>query len=113
MIRHITEANNVKNGRVIDPSKTKHGVITAGRISDLSGWIDPATHINLDFPESLVDAVVISQKLLIGAPVCTKDGRFVFAVIDPRTYQHLGKVDISEISQKIREITRHRSIGEI
>ena len=111
MIRHITEASNTEKGRVVDPSKVKHGVITAGRISDLSGWIDPATHLNLDSPGSLVSSVVVSTKLEIGAPVCIQDGKFVFAWIDPRTCRHFGKVDAARISQMTREISRHMSLA--
>ena len=82
MIRHITEVGNVKNGRVIDPSRTRHGVITAGRISDLSGWIDPATHLNLDFPGSLMNLVVVSETLEIGGAILTDNGKFAFASIN-------------------------------
>ncbi len=55
LIRHFTSISNVKNGEVIDPKKVKHGEITALKISNLSGWIDQQTHLNIDFPKHLLE----------------------------------------------------------
>ncbi|MDD1674601.1 MAG: hypothetical protein LUQ13_03050 [Methanomicrobiales archaeon] len=109
MIRHITGSRNVREGLVLDPRWIKHGVITAGKISDLSGWADPATHFNLDFPAPPVDRVVVAETLAIGGRISTGNGRFVFAGVDPRSYQHLGPVDLAARSRSIRALGRpHR-----
>lgn len=110
MIRHITEAGNVNHGKVIDPGRSKHGVVTAGKISDLSGWVDPATHLNLDFPGSLMESVVIAKTLEIGSEVLTENGRFMFGQVNPHSYGHHGCVDLVDRTLKIHELAMARSL---
>ena len=66
-IHHITALDNVVNGRIVDPKLTKHGVITARKVSDLSGWIDPVTHLNLDFFEHIMRYAIVAEKLELGS----------------------------------------------
>ena len=41
IVRHVVEASNVDDeGSVIDASKIKHGVVKAGKLWDLAGFID-------------------------------------------------------------------------
>jgi hypothetical protein len=93
MILHITSIDNIVGGRVQDPARVKHGIVTGNRISDISWWIDPATHLNLDLPGHLMDEVFVVSRLEKGARVLADGKRFMYAPIDPRAYRHLGKVD--------------------
>mgnify|MGYP003503816233 CR=1 FL=1 len=55
IVRHVVEASNVDNaGYVIDASQIKHGVVRAGKIWDLAGFIDLRTHLNLDFADGIL-----------------------------------------------------------
>ena len=104
MIRHFTSISNVKNGEVIDPQKVKHGEITALKISNLSGWIDPQTHLNLDFPAHLMREVSIAEKLELNSKIIIKDERLMVALVNPQTYKHLGFVDEAERTEQLREV---------
>jgi hypothetical protein len=103
LIRHFTLISNVKNGEVLDPEKVKHGEVTALKISNLSGWIDQQTHLNLDFPKHLMREVYISEKLDIGSKVILADERFMTAFVNPIAYKHLGFVDEAERAEQLRE----------
>ena len=103
MIRHYTLISNVKNGEVIDPKKVKHGEITALKISNLSGWIDPQTHLNLDFPKHLMREVYIAENLELNGKIITKDERLMSVLVSPKAYKHLGFVDEAERNEQLRE----------
>ena len=92
----------MKNGEVIDPQKVKHGEITALKISNLSGWIDPQTHLNLDFPKHLVKIVDIAENLDIGGKVVLDGERFLTAHVNPSSYKHFGFVDEAERTEQLR-----------
>jgi hypothetical protein len=92
MILHIASIDNIVDGRVHDPTRVKHGVINEKRISDLSWWIDPATHLNLDFPAHLMDQVFVASRLEKGARILGDGNRFTYALVDRGAYRHLGKV---------------------
>ena len=102
MIRHITAIDNVKDSRVIDPQKIKHGVVTALKISDLSGWIDPVTHLNLNFFSHLISAVFVAEKLEKGARMIMNGDKFMRASINPNAYGHYGNVDVEERALQMR-----------
>jgi DNA topoisomerase VI subunit A len=110
MIRHFTSIDNVKNGKVVDPFKIKHGVVTALKISHLSGWVDPQTHLNIDFPEHLVKVVNVAEKLSIGSRIVLESERFMFAYVDPRVYRHFGAVNELERIEQLKEVY-HRDFG--
>ena len=103
MIRHFTSISNVENGAVTDPKKVKHGEVTALKISNLSGWIDPLTHLNLDFPKHLMREVYIAENLDIGNKVMLKDERFMTALVSPLSYKHFGFVDETERAEQLRD----------
>jgi hypothetical protein len=96
MILHITPIDNIADGQVHDPARIKHGIVMGNRVSDLSWWIDPATHLNLDLPGELLDEVVVVSRLEKGSRVLAEGKQLMFAPVDPRVYRHLGKVDITE-----------------
>jgi hypothetical protein len=112
MIRHITAADNVFEGRLLDPAKTRHGIITAMRLSDLSGWVDSSTHLNFDLPGHLMQSAVVAESLELGARVREKDGMIVYAFVDPSAFRHFGFIDTVRRADLLREaITSRRNTG--
>ncbi len=93
----------MKNGEVSDPEKVKHGEITALKISNLSGWIDPQTHLNLDFPKHLLREVYIVESLHVGGMVLFEDERFMTAFVNPLAYNHFGSVNEAERTEQLKE----------
>lgn len=102
MIRHITAVSNIKDGEVIDPKQVKHGDVTALKISNLSGWVDPQTHLNLDFPKHIMREVVIAENLDIGGKILLENERFMTALVNPLSYGHFGFVDEAERSEQLK-----------
>ena len=93
----------MKNGEVIDAKKVKHGEVTALKISNLSGWIDEQTHLNLDFPKHLMREVYIAETLDIGGKVILEDERFMTALVNPLAYKHFGFVDEAERAEQLKD----------
>jgi hypothetical protein len=94
-VRHVVEASNVGDeGYVLNPSMVKHGVVRAGKIWSLSGFIDPRTHLNLDFVDHRVTDCIIASRFIRYAAVRIKHDGFVFAHVKNESYKHYGFVDI-------------------
>jgi len=97
LIRHCVEESNVdENLTVTAPSKVRHVVILAGRIESMSGLIDPASHLNLDYPDHKVTTCVIAEKFEINAKVKIGDHGLVLASVDRSTLGHYGHVDYTQ-----------------
>ncbi|HHT9126060.1 MAG TPA: hypothetical protein ACFYD6_09615 [Candidatus Brocadiia bacterium] len=95
VIRHVVEISNVDDeGYVIDAFKIKHGVVRAGKIWDLAGFIDFRTHLNLDFADHRVTECIIAGQFSKYAPIKIKQDGFVFAKVKGESYRHFGFVDI-------------------
>lgn len=103
MIRHFSSISNVKNGKIVDPEKVKHAEVAALKISNLSGWVDPQTHLNLDFPKHLMREVYVAEGLDLGSKVVLKNERFMTALVSPLSYKHFGFVDETERNEQLRE----------
>jgi len=101
MILHLTSIDNIVEGRVHDPTLVKHGIISQKRISDLSWWIDPATHLNLDFPAHLMDEVFVASRLENGARILGDGNRYMYAPVDRVDYRHFGVVQPVERRRRI------------
>ncbi len=108
MIRHFSSISNVKNGTIVDPEKVKHAEVTALKISNLSGWVDPQTHLNLDFHKHLMREVYVAEGLDLGSNVMLKDEMFVTALVSPLAYKHLGFVDETERNEQLKEALLNR-----
>lgn len=100
-VLHLTSIDNVVDGRVHNPALVKHGIIDQKRISDLSWWIDPATHLNLDFPDHLMNEVFVASRLENGARILGEGNRFMYVPVDRVDYRHLGKVQPVERRRRI------------
>jgi hypothetical protein len=96
MILHLTSIDNIVGGRVNDPTRVKHGIVTGKRITDLSWWVDPASHLNLDNPTHLMDQVFVASRLEKGSRILSDGNTFMHALVDQDVYRHLGEVDMTE-----------------
>ena len=101
MVLHLTSIDNIIEGRVRDPTRVKHGVLDGKRISDLSWWIDPALHLNLDLPTHLMSEVFVASRLEKGARILGEGERFMYAPVDRSAYRHLGRVRPVERRRRI------------
>jgi len=95
MLRHLVERDNVApDGRILDPTEVRHGVIEARSVAALAGPIDPLTHLNLDFSGHELSEAVVVERLQIGAAVLLDGDGFRHARIDRAAFAHLGWVDV-------------------
>jgi hypothetical protein len=116
LVRHCVEASNVGDHfLVVDPLKIRHVTVRAGKIDDMSGFIEPVTHLNLDFQTHKVDRCIISEKFEKGARVTFSDQGLAFAVVPRTAFQHYGSVDYTQrlldmrdSIKKIRESRKQR-----
>ena len=96
-IRHVVAADNVDaEGSVRDATAARHAIIVGGRVAELSGPVDAATHLNRDFPDHRLDACVVVESLTVGARVVMDDGAEGFAVVwvPPGAFHPLGRVNV-------------------
>ena len=97
MIRHCVEESNVDSDMtVIDPTKIRHVTIASGRIALVSGLIDPASHLNLDFPDHRVTICVIAERFEVGAKMMMDSDGLVFATVPRALYGHYGYLDYTQ-----------------
>jgi hypothetical protein len=97
IIRHCVEKTNIdENYMVIDPTLIKHVIVSGGKIHSMSGLIDPASHLNVDYSLHKVTKCIIAEKFEIGSKVEIEDNGLVFALVGQSSYGHYGKVDYTE-----------------
>jgi hypothetical protein len=101
-IRHCTEKSNVDDSMIIiDPLQIRHVIVKFGKLSSISGLIEPKSHLNLDYPYHLVRQCVVAQKFEVGSKVEISDGSLVFAELNPGNYKHYGKYDYTQNLQNM------------
>ena len=106
-IRHCIEKSNINESLlIVDPIQIRHVIIKSGKLSSISGSIDPKSHLNLDYPYHLVKKCVIAEKFEIGSKVEMAEGGFVFAEMDPSNYQHYGKYDYTQNLQNMIDVVK-------
>jgi len=113
LIRHCVEQSNVDENFIVrDPTKIRHAVIVGGRIKAMSGQIDPASHLNLDYPDHKATACVIVEKLEVGAKAIFGGRGLAFAKVDPRSaFGHYGYVDYTQrLSDMIGSVKEARNL---
>ena len=97
MIRHCVEESNVDSDMsVIDPTKIRHVTVVGGRIALVSGLIDPASHLNLDFPDHRATICIIAETFEVGAKVKMDSEGLVFATVPRSLYGHYGYLDYTQ-----------------
>lgn len=96
-IRHCVEESNVDDDMsVIDPTKIKHVTVAGGRIALMSGLIDPASHLNLDFPDHRATICIVADRFEVGAKVKMDSEGLVFATVPRSLYGHYGYLDYTQ-----------------
>ena len=110
MIRHCVEESNVdENMNVIDATKIRHITVKAGKIESMSGHIDPASHLNLDYPDHRVTVCVIAERFETGAKVKMDDDGLLFATVQRSSYGHYGYVDYTQrLIEMIKAVKQNR-----
>lgn len=108
LIRHCVEESNIdENYLVTDPTRIKHVIVSGGKIHSMSGFIDPTSHLNVDYTLHKVTKCVIAEKFEIGAHVKIGDNGLVFALVGPSSYGHYGSVDytqrLTDMIDKVKE----------
>lgn len=108
IIRHCVEESNIdENYLVTDPTRIKHVIVSGGKIHSMSGFIDPASHLNVDYSLHRVTKCVIAEKFETGSPVKIEDSGLVFALVGPSSYGHYGSVDytqrLTDMIDKVKE----------
>lgn len=97
LIRHCVEESNVdENGQVLDPLKIRHVTLRAGKIDSLSGLIDPASHLNWDFPDHKVTTCVITEKFSVGSQIRFSGNGLAFATVNRSSFSHYGFIDYTQ-----------------
>jgi hypothetical protein len=97
IIRHCVEETNIdENYLVVDPTLIKHVTVSGGKIDSMSGFIDPASHLNIDYSLHKVTKCIIAEKFEIGARIKIEGNGLVFALVGPSSYDHYGKVDYTQ-----------------
>src|SRR5215207_6382791 len=97
MIRHCVEESNVDSDmNVVDPTKIRHVTVAGGRIALISGLIDPASHLNLDFPDHRATICIIAERFEVGAKVKMDSDGLVFATVPSSLYGRYGYLDYTQ-----------------
>lgn len=97
MIRHCVEESNVDSDMtVVDPTKIRHVTVAGGRIALISGLIDPASHLNLDFADHRATICIIAERFEVGAKVKMDSDGLVFATVPRSLYGHYGYLDYTQ-----------------
>ena len=97
MIRHCVEESNVDSDMtVVDPTKIRHVTVAGGRIALISGLIDPASHLNLDFADHRVTICIIAERFEVGAKVKMDSDGLVFTTVPRSLYGHYGYLDYTQ-----------------
>ncbi len=81
---------------VIDPTKLRHVTVAGGRIALISGLIDPASHLNLDFPDHKATTCIIVERFEVGAKVKMDHDGLLFATVSRSSYGRYGHIDYTQ-----------------
>jgi hypothetical protein len=111
LIRHCVEQSNTDENLVIkDPRKITHAVIVGGRIESMSGLIDPASHLNLDYPDHKVTSCVVVEGFEVGAKAMFGERGLLFAKVDARSaFAHYGYVDYTKRLSDMIEAVKNKN----
>jgi hypothetical protein len=97
MIRHCVEESNVDSDmNVIDSTRIRHVTVAGGRIALISGLIDLASHLNLDFPDHRATICIIAERFEVGAKVKMDSDGLLFAAVPRSSYGHHGHFDYTQ-----------------
>ena len=99
--------------------KIRHVTLRAGKLDSLSGLIDPASHLNLDYPDHKVTTCVITEKFSVGAPIRFTGQGLSFAIVNRSSFTHYGSIDytqrlagmIDAVKEKKKANAKHLAVG--
>ena len=117
-IRHCVEEDNVNENMIIkDPTKIRHIVISGGKIKSMSGFIDPASHLNIDYPLHKVTKCVIAKKFELGSDILFGNNGFMFALVMFSHFDNYGYLDytknLSEMIEKVNNLKTSKSVKKV
>ncbi|MGE5684093.1 MAG: hypothetical protein ACM3ZS_03000 [Nitrososphaerota archaeon] len=117
-IRHCVEEDNVNEHMIIkDPTKIRHIVISGGKIKSISGFIDPASHLNIDYPLHKVTKCVIAKKFELGSDILFGNNGFMFALVMSSHFDNYGYLDytknLSEMIEKVNNLKTSKSVKKV
>ena len=115
LVRHCVEESNVDESLVvIDPTQVRHVVVAAGKIESMSGIIDPASHLNLDYPDHKVTTCVIAERFEVKANLRYGNNGFVFASVNRSAFEHHGYVDYTQrLFDMIEAVKKNRQTRKV
>ena len=108
IIRHCVEESNTDEiMRIIDATKTRHVTVRAGAIESMSGFIDPTSHLNLDFPDHKITTCIIAEKFLVGSKIKISSEGMIVASVRSSSYHHYGRVDYTKrLGMMVRAVNK-------
>jgi len=117
-IRHCVEEDNVNEHMIIkDPTKIRHVIISEGKIKSMSGFIDPASHLNIDYPLHKVTKCVIAKKFELGSDILFGNNGFMFALVMSSHFDNYGYLDytknLSEMIEKVNNLKTSKSVKKV
>lgn len=117
-IRHCVEEDNVNEHMIIkDPTKIRHIVVSGGKIKSMSGFIDPASHLNIDYPLHKVTKCVIAKKFELGSDILFGNNGFMFALVMSSHFDNYGYLDytknLSEMIEKVNNLKTSKSVKKV
>lgn len=117
-IRHCVEEDNVNEQMIIkDPTKIRHVILSEGKIKSMSGFIDPASHLNIDYPLHKVTKCVIAKKFELGSDILFGNNGFMFALVMSSHFDNYGYLDytknLSEMIEKVNNLKTSKSVKKV
>jgi len=114
-IRHCVEENNVDENLIIkNAQEIRHIIAEEGRIKQMSGFIDPTSHLNLDYILHRVTKCIIAKKFEIGSELLFNSSGFIFAMVTKSHFEHYGYIDytknLTTMIDKVNELRNSKSI---
>jgi hypothetical protein len=115
-IRHCVAENNVGENLIIkNPKEIRHIIAEEGKIKQMSGFIDPKSHLNLDYTLHRVTTCIIAKKFEIGSELLFTSSGFIFAIVTKSHFEHYGYIDytknLTSMIDKVNELRNSKSIN--
>ena len=114
-IRHCVEENNINDNLIVkDPKKIRHVIVQGKKIKQMSGFIDPISHLNLDYSLHRITKCIIAKKFEIGSELLFNSSGFIFAMVTKSHFEHYGSMDytksLTSMIDKVNELRNSKSI---
>lgn len=98
-----------------NPKEIRHIIAEEGKIKQMSGFIDPKSHLNLDYTLHRVTTCIIAKKFEIGSELLFTSSGFIFAMVTKSHFEHYGYIDytknLTSMIDKVNELRNSKSIN--